>query len=161
MKIKYGKIISIETIEGLKLKPIANLNEKNGSRLGFSQMVNSLLGYGEKDGFLIKTDKHFWHILIDNAQSCCENWGYISSDDDFTKFIGKEVLNVKLTDKGLNTKMLGDNEYGFDGGGIQFVDFNFTDGSVLQFAVYNAHNGYYGHDIVIARDNKILLKDTL
>ena len=39
--------------------------------------------------------------------------------------------------------------------------FKFADGSVLQFAVYNAHNGYYGHPIIIAKDKEILLQDTL
>ena len=46
-------------------------------------------------------------------------------------------------------------------GGIQFVDFNFSDGDSLKFAVYNSNNGYYGHDIVVARDKKVILDDVL
>lgn len=161
MKIKNGKIISIKEVTGLKLRPIASLNGKNGSRLGFSQMVSSLSGYGEKDGFEIKTDKHTWHILIDNGQSCCESWGYVVSDEDFSKFIGKELSDVRMTDVGLNTKMADLSKEADYGGGVQFVDFMFTDNTVLQFAVYNAHNGYYGHDIIIARDGKILMNEVL
>jgi hypothetical protein len=34
------------------------------------------------------------------------------------------------------------------GGGTQFVDFETSKG-VFQLTVYNRHNGYYGHDILI------------
>lgn len=158
---KLGKIVSIKTVENLELKPVSTLEGKNGARLGFSQMINSISGFGGKDGYSIKTDKHEWYILIDNGQSCCESWGYITSDDNFDKYTGKELVEVKLTDKELNSKMLEGFEYGFDAGGIQFVDFKFSDGDVLQFAVYNGHNGYYGHDILVTKDNKILLNEVI
>jgi len=47
-----------------------------------------------------------------------------------------------------------------DGGGICFVDFITTNGT-FQLAVYNSHNGYYGHGIVVAIDEKIVHDDTL
>lgn len=95
-----------------------------------------------------------------NGQSCCENWGYLSSEDDLTQFIGNELIEVKLTDVALNQSKLEDSGY-YDGdGGIQFVDF-VTNKGVFQLAVYNSHNGYYGHGIVVAKDNDILLNDTL
>lgn len=50
--------------------------------------------------------------------------------------------------------------YGFDEGGIQFVDF-VTNIGTFQLAVYNSHNGYYGHGIIVAKDDDILLDDTL
>lgn len=154
-----GKIVEIKQVYDFECN-VNQLNGSNGSRLGMCQMLNSLTGTGSKDGYKIVTDKHTWMILIDNDQSCCEDWGYMSSDDDFNRFIGKEILEVKLADTALKTQMLKDFEYGFDGGGIQFVDFIFSD-DVLQFAVYNAHNGYYGHDIIIAQDDDILKSDVL
>ena len=98
-------------------------------------------GYGEYDGYKITTEKTEYLILIDNGQCCCESWGYFVSEDDINDYIGKDLIDVALTDKALNNKKLKESGYYDDYGGIQFVDFKFSDGSVLQFAVYNAHNG--------------------
>lgn len=153
-----GKVLSIKEVANIGVGNRSNLNGKGG-RLGLSQMLNQLSGGGNKDGYEVKTDKHTWLILIDNGQSCCESWGYISSDDQLDSYIGKEVVSVKLTDKGLNTKMI-ESTKTYDGG-AQFVDFNFADGQILQLAVYNSHNGYYGHDILVVRDRKIILQDVV
>lgn len=152
-------IKSIEEISDFSCKSIAPL-EGTGGRLGMSQMINALGGYGEYDGYKVVTDKHIYLILIDNGQSCCESWGYISSEDDHTKFIGAELKEVNLTDKALNTKIVEESGYYDDCGGIQFVDFVTNEG-VFQLAVYNAHNGYYGHGIIVAKDDDVLLNDTL
>lgn len=155
------KIISIEEVYGLKLSHIGTSNER--ARVGMVQMMNALFsGYGSYDGYKIKTSEHEYMILIDNGQCCCESWGYFSSDDDFARFIGKKLLSVECTDTALNTQKVEETApYGFECGGIQFVDFKMSDGSVLQFAVYNEHNGYYGHPIIIAKDEDVLLSDTL
>lgn len=156
------KILKVEVINNLKLSNTGKSTGNNGSRLGMAQMINALCGYGEYDGYLIETDEHKYRILIDNNQSCCESWGYFSSNDDFEEFIGKELKEVRLTDTALNQKIFDDNfPYGLYEGGVQFVDFIMVDGNVLQFAVYNEHNGYYGHWILIAKDNDVLLSDTL
>jgi len=149
-----GKIIKIEEIFDLALTNIGKLTGSNGASLGMSQMLSAC------DGYLIETDKHKYHILISNGQSCCESWGYFSSEDDTERFVGRELCEVNLTDVALNKKKVEDSGYYEDNGGIQFVDF-VTDKGVLQLAVYNAHNGYYGHGIVIAKDTEILLGDTL
>lgn len=158
-----GKITSIKEIFGLNAQNYSGLNGKNGSRLGLAQMINVLGNYSKKDGFEINTEKHQWLILIDNSQSCCESWGYITSDDDLEKYVGKTLTDVRLTDTALNTEYVEKSGvYGdLDGGGIQFVDFIFDDNLVLQFAVYNSHNGYYGHDILIVKDEKIILNDVI
>lgn len=157
-----NKIIKIEQIHDVKLMNGGRLNGSNGSRLGFTGMLNSLVGYGRYDGYRIETTENKYLILIENGQSCCEDWGYFSSDDDFRRFIGKELKEVRCTDTALNQEVLKSHcEWGLDHGGIQFVDFIMNDGAVLQFAVYNAHNGYYGHPILIAKDEEILLSDTL
>lgn len=36
---------------------------------------------------------------------------------------------------------------------IQFVNLTCSDGTTFQLAVYNAHNGYYGHKIMIFNDD--------
>ena len=112
------------------------------------------------DGYLVDTDKHRYRVLIDNYQQCCENSGYLSSEDDLTAYVGAELLEVRLTDKALNTIAVEESGYYDDGGGIVFVDF-ITNRGVFQLAVYNAHNGYYGHPILIDKDGEAILDDSI
>jgi hypothetical protein len=102
--------------------------------------------WGSQSGFVIKTSEQTIKIYIDDGQSCCENFGYFVSEDDFQDFIGSNLLDITITDTCLNTKKLEENglEHGFDGGGIMFVNLE-TNNGTLQFAAYNSHNGYYGH----------------
>ena len=160
-KDMLGTIVSIEKVKDLGIRPIAPLEGKGG-RLGFMQMLGNVFGGTDMDGYKVATDGHTIHILIDNGQSCCESWGYFASEDDLTAFIGAELREVKLTDTALHQERVEASGYygGDDGGGIQFVDFLTSQGT-FQIAVYNAHNGYYGHGIVVAMDNDILLNETL
>lgn len=155
----YGIIQSIEEVKDLHIAPIAPYEGKGG-RLGFSQMLGNISGVSDMDGYKVTTNKHTVQVLIDNGQSCCENWGYFASEDDLSSFIGSELREVNLTDTALNTSKVEESGYYDDGGGIQFVDFVTSQGT-FQLAVYNAHNGYYGHGIVVARDNDILLTETV
>lgn len=155
-----GTIQHIAEVTSVNLQPVAPLNGKGG-RLGISGMINSLSGATSMDGYIVETDQHTYHVLIDNQESCCESWGYLASDDDLSQYIGAQLRDVRLTDTALNTEQVEASGY-YDGdeGGIQFVNF-VTDRGVFQLAVYNAHNGYYGHGILIAKDEHILLNDTL
>jgi hypothetical protein len=158
---RLGKIVSIEEIHDFTLGNTAPMNSKNGSQLGFTGMLNILGGGRSMDGYKVSTIKHNIYVLIDNRQSCCENWGYIQSEDDLDNYIGALVKDIKLTDIALNQKMIDFQKEGyFDDGGIQFVDFQTSKGS-FQLAVYNGHNGYYGHGIIVCIDDKIVLQDTL
>ena len=56
---------------------------------------------------------------------------------------------------------LGDDENDDYYGNVQFVNFNFEDGRTLQVAVYNCHNGYYGHDVYFYTDSMITLETDL
>ena len=100
------------------------------------------------EGYAIITDKQTIKLLIDSEQSCCENFGYFMSEDNFTDFIGSEIIDVTLTDTELKTIDM--KERGVDinsswfEGGVMFVNINTTKG-LLQFVAYNEHNGYYGH----------------
>ena len=156
-----GKIKEILEITNVELHGAGHLNGQGGARLGVASMLSSLGGFGGMDGFKVTTDLHTFYVLIDNGQSCCEDWGYFSSEDDSAPFVGAELQEVRLTDMALNQKAVEESApYGFDEGGIQFVDF-VTDKGTFQLAVYNAHNGYYGHGILILKDEEVILNDTL
>lgn len=96
------------------------------------------------DGYLIITDKQTIRLGVSNEQACCERIGYFSTPDEIASFIGSTLLEMKITDICLNPHKLDAEMYE---GGAMFVDI-VTDRGVLQFTVYNAHNGYYGHEAV-------------
>lgn len=104
--------------------------------------------YRKYDGFIIKTDKQEIKIGIENSQSCCEDWGYLISEDDVNKFIGSNLISITQTNEMLKTIEIEALEY-IDCGGTVFINFETSKGT-LQFAAYNAHNGYYGHDVSIS-----------
>ncbi len=102
--------------------------------------------YGSFDGYKITTDKQNIFIVISNGQCCCEDWGYLSSEDDFEDFIGADLLDIKSVDKDLLVESLKDTEeleYIGDGDAV-FINIETSKGA-LQFVLYNSHNGYYGH----------------
>lgn len=107
------------------------------------------------EGYKIVTDEKTFKIGVSNSASCCESWGHISSEDNFEDFIGAEIVNYKCkeaaeyTDIDLTKKNVGEYVDVYD---CAFIDFNTSKGT-LQFAVYNHHNGYYGHDIRIIEDD--------
>lgn len=115
------------------------------------------------DGYEVETDDEKYRVLIENGQNCCECWGYFCSNDDLGRFIGKELTGVYLTDTALNTQKVKELivEYWIEDDQIQFVDFCFSDGDKMQLAVYNAHNGYYGHSICVMRGDERILYDGL
>ena len=104
------------------------------------------------EGYKITTTIKDFYLLVSNGASCCEDWGHITSEDSLDYFIGAEIQNFRCIDNAdyneitLTRNHVG--EYGADVFDCAFIDFN-TDKGNLQFAVYNHHNGYYGHDIVL------------
>lgn len=115
----------------------------------------------EMVGYQITTTQHQYRVLIRDQQRCCENWGYITSEDDLSGYVGSTLLEVKLTDTALRTAVMKElEETDWDCGGIQFVDF-VTDKGAFQLAVYNGHNGYYGHHVRMTKDKEVLLDSEL
>jgi len=96
------------------------------------------------DGFVIKTDKQEIKLGIQNSQCCCESWGYFMSEDDTARFVGADLLDIKITNCALNKEKLQE----VYEGDTMFVDIETSEG-VLQFVAYNCHNGYYGHDALV------------
>ena len=97
-----------------------------------------------KSGFNIITDEQTIFVGISNDQSCCENWGYLMSEDDLDDFKGAELKAIEIVDEALNKATMKD----MYEGGAMFVNFE-TDKGTLQFVAYNEHNGYYSHEAVI------------
>lgn len=161
-QIDFGIITSITELHGFQIEPITPSTGSGGVQAGMSQLIGMLGGHSSMEGYKIETGKHAIYVLIDDQQSCCESWGYIHSEEsDLSGFVGAHIIGVRLTDTALNTLITErGGEYGFDEGGIQFVDF-ITSRGKFQLAVYNAHNGYYGHGIVIAIDDRVVASDTL
>ena len=100
------------------------------------------------DGFYIKTDKQVIKFGISNGQDCCEHWGSISSNDDFSDFIGAEILEIKTMDTDKNLNVLVDMPDDVHLESCMFINVE-TTADTLQFVLYNEHNGYYGHSVVI------------
>lgn len=100
-------------------------------------------------GYAITTDKQVIKLLIDDTQSCCENFGYFMSEDTLNDFVGARLIDIKITDEELKEGQLKENDVDtackYFEGGVMFVDIITTEGT-LQFVAYNEHNGYYGHE---------------
>lgn len=113
-------------------------------------------------GYKVTTEKFDAYILIEDYQKCCENFGYLSSDDPLGLFIGKDLKDISIVDKSLKkTRLkLEELEFGYQGG-CMFVNLEFFDGSELQLTVYNFHNAYYGHDVLFMIDDKVIKRDVI
>lgn len=149
--------------------------EENRPRTGNNTGVIELLGkiksikevygvriaaYGECEGYEVETEENTFQVLIGSGQQCCEEYGYFESEDDLTYFVGTNLLEVNLTDIELNKKILEMANELSPFAGIQFVDF-VTDKGTFQLAVYNSHNGYYGHSIYVTKNKEIILDSCL
>ena len=86
------------------------------------------------------------------------------NDEDTAYFVGADLISVEVVDTALNTKKLKEADISVSYGGIMFVNF-VTSKGVMQFVLYNEHNGYYGHDVHVGRTvadvTTIRHKDTL
>jgi hypothetical protein len=105
--------------------------------------------YNNYDGFIIALDNgQAVKLGIDNNQNCCENWGYMMSQDNFEEFVGSEIVKIEAVDEALNVSIVPD----IYEGGVMFVNIQTTKG-LLQFTAYNEHNGYYSHDAVVIEND--------
>ena len=113
------------------------------------------------DGYEVVTDNGTnVRVMSSDGQSCCESWGYFTSEDDLTQFIGAELREVNLVDTALDVRRIKEVDDYLKEDDIQFVNFE-TNKGMFQLAVYNMHNGYYGHNIVVRVGNKTLCDSSL
>jgi len=131
-------ILSIRSVDDIKSNHIG-LSDAEKDRIGWD-LCSSY------EGFILGTSKRTILFLIHNEQNCCEAFGHITSEDDLDSFIGAEILNIeRVDDKLKNYEVLEDD---FDEASAIFLNVH-TNKGVLQFVVYNTHNGYYGHNVLI------------
>lgn len=106
-------------------------------------------GYNSSfDGYVITCDDETTiKVGIDNSSQCCENWGYLTSEDDLKDFIGASVIQVAIVDEALATTVVPE----LYEGGTMFVNIE-TDKGKFQIVAYNDHNGYYSHEAVVVQN---------
>ena len=116
---------------------------------------------------IIKTTSSCYEAEIDMDQNCCEIFGgYIICEEDIRNYEGSTLLKITLTDVALKNYVVKEinsiqnSHHSCDYHNIQFINFETSKG-VLQFVVYNCHNGYYGHDITIRQDDTIIYQDNI
>lgn len=94
---------------------------------------------------------------ISSGQSCCEEFGYLMSEDDLQSFVGSEYIGTDVVDQSFAVReALG----GINIDACMFVNINTSKG-LLQFVAYNEHNGYYGHDAVMIFNDVVAHEETL
>lgn len=115
----------------------------------FSGWHKTVYGDSRYSGVKIITNTQEILLLIDDSDRCCEHWGHLSSHDDAKEFIGAELLSIIETDSELHTKEIKEMEdMNISIDCAYFITLKTSKGD-LQFTIYNEHNGYYGHDVVI------------
>lgn len=108
--------------------------------------------YSNYDGFRIETEDEEMYFLIGNSQCCCENWGtYLYTPEDLKDYIGADYLGYDESscseiENHLKIEYVGPDE-------ICFLNIHTSKGTI-DFAVYNSHNGYYSHAVVLKITNK-------
>lgn len=102
------------------------------------------------EGYKVTTTTCEIFVMIEDNTQCCENWGYFDKADNIEDYIGQKLLMIRADGRCMKLDELDD--MNLHERECMFVDF-VTERGVFQLAVYNAHNGYYNHDIVV-RVNK-------
>ena len=95
--------------------------------------------YDTLEGLYITTDKGGITLLIDNQSQCCESYGsgFLETPDDISKYIGAKIISIEDTN---DSELNPDDEESCE------TQLRITTNlGVLQYAVYNSHNGYYSH----------------
>lgn len=101
-------------------------------------------------GFKVTTDTREFFVLLNDDAHCCERWGTIMSEDNPQEFVGADLIDAYVTDSQLKRGMIepflhAEDDRRYDRNmHLLFVNFDTSKGT-LQFVLYNAHNGYYGH----------------
>jgi hypothetical protein len=114
---------------------------------GFFKLNEADYDWQAFEGFVITTSEQTIKIGIETGQSCCETFGYLIMNDEISDFIDQELLSISIVDTALNTKVI-DAVSDLEEGEAMFVNLETSNG-LLQLAVYNSHNGYYGHEMVV------------
>ena len=108
--------------------------------------------YPNYDGFRIETEDEEMYFVIGNSQQCCENWGtYLYTPEDLREYVGADYLGYDESSCSEIENSL-EKEY-VESDEICFLNIHTSKGTI-DFAVYNSHNGYYSHAVVLKITNK-------
>ena len=123
--------------------------------LKINEVYNITLGnskYPTYDGLMIETEEEEIYFVIQNGQQCCENWGtYLYTPETLEDYIGADYLGyTESTCEQIVNSLK--NEY-VNPDETCFLNIKTSKG-VIDYAVYNSHNGYYSHDVVLKITNK-------
>lgn len=109
------------------------------------------------EGIKIETETERILFLIDSYRQCCENFGkYLSTPEDLKEYIGAEYLGYSNDSKELPIveEVFGEK---FE---TMFLNIHTSKGTI-DFAVYNRHNGYYSHAVILKITDKATGHDCL
>ncbi len=113
--------------------------------------------YSTYEGYVVVlSDDSEIKMGIRSGQSCCEDYGYLTSQEDFEDFIGAEFHSVSVTDAALCHY---DVPSVYDGNAM-FITLDTSEGT-LQFVAYNEHNGYYSHEAVLIENGTLTAQEYL
>jgi hypothetical protein len=96
----------------------------------------------EYEGYAVTAGDETYFVGISTGQNCCEQSGYMMVPESPTGFIGHELRCVTLDGKPLYSTGNVSEE------SAEFVNVETSVGT-FQLVVYNEHNGYYGHDVIV------------
>lgn len=95
---------------------------------------------------------------IRSYQDCCENWGYLHSPDDVQEVVGGRFLSLEEVDnlspaakEALECEGVHDDSFQ----AMRLV----TSKGTVDFVVYNEHNGYYSHDVILVMMDDLVMMD--
>ena len=106
-------------------------------------IVDKSNGYKETyEGLIIETDKGSIKLVINDSQRCCENFGslFFETPDVISRFIDAEILQIE--DISIKREEYIDTDSETQ---LRIT----TDKGIIQYAIYNEHNGYYGHGTIL------------
>lgn len=106
-------------------------------------IVDKSNGYKQTyEGLIIETDKGSIKLVINDSRSCCENFGslFFETPDDISQFIDAEILQIE--DISIKREEYIDTDSETQ---LRIT----TDKGIIQYAIYNEHNGYYSHSTIL------------
>lgn len=161
--LSISSSVTYECCEQILKKLIQIINEINAKNVwNCIGTIENIETKADDMCLIVNTDNCCYTAEIDTSRNCCEVYGgYIICEDDISSFIGASLLRISLTDTELNSHVVKKiNAIPRDFHNIQFINFETSKG-VLQFVVYNCHNGYYGHDITIRKDGTVIYLENI
>lgn len=116
---------------------------KNAKIISINDDYSETIDYDEFSGLYIDTDKGAIKLIISNSQCCCEEFGglFFETPDSVDKFIGATIVSVE------DINVIRDEDFSLDCGDETQLKITTSKG-ILQYAIYNSHNGYYGHGAI-------------